>query len=75
MLVSREVNAASGYRDSDIGQPRIHILTTVKSFVIQVIRASINDNKLHKKTPVFDFPKRIEAKLFAMTFLRIYTLA
>ena len=75
MLVPREVNAASGYRDSDIGQPRIHILTTVKSFVIQVIRASINDNKLHKKTPVFDFPKRIEAKLFAMTFLRIYTLA
>ena len=75
MLVPREVNTASRYRDSETGQPRIHILTTVKSFVIQVIQARINNNKLHKTTPVFDFLKRIAAKLFALTFLRIYTLA
>ena len=35
MLVPREVNAASRYRDSDTGQSRIYILTTVKSFVVQ----------------------------------------
>ena len=75
MLVLREVNAASRCKDSDTRQPRIYILTTVKSVVIPVIRAWINDNKLHKKTPVFDFPKRIEAQLFALTFLRIYILA
>ena len=35
MLVPREVNAASRYRVSDTGQPRIYIVTTVKSFVVQ----------------------------------------